>query len=482
MTVAIGARIVRGAAWSAVESWGRHLFNAAIIVILARQLGAEEFGLAALAMVMPAILAVPVINGVPDALVQRPHVDPMHLDSAFWLLVCVGLSLTTLIWLSAVPLAAMLHEPDLTELVRWTSIIVVLQSLGSVPGAVLKRELDFRLFALRTTAGTVVGGTLGIAMALSGYGVWSLVAMYIAKVTVESTILLGLGTWRPRMRFSMQHCRDLFPFSGPLVIQSLWTMINDELPKIVLGILGGTQAVGIFSFARRPLEFLTQGFLGPVSAVVMPAVARLQGDPERIQAFVVRAARTAALVGFPVFLGFAAVAPEAVPLMFGAHWAEAVPAIQILMLLGLERIVETLSGLSLLALGHSRLLLKLNVLYTGLCILMVSIGAHFSLEAALIGLVLCNLSLLPIFFYFAKRIGGIDMLAAMTTFPRLAICSTLMVVAIELSRQFAPAGDPTFMQLGIQIGVGGVAFLGAVVVLLPAEIRAAADIALRLRR
>ena len=80
MTVAIGARIVRGAAWSAVESWGRHLFNAAIIVILARQLGAEEFGLAALAMVMPAILAVPVINGVPDALVQRPHVDPMHLD------------------------------------------------------------------------------------------------------------------------------------------------------------------------------------------------------------------------------------------------------------------------------------------------------------------------------------------------------------------------------------------------------------------
>ncbi len=482
MTVAIGSRIARGAAWSAVESWGRHVFTFVIVVVLARQLGAEEFGLAALAMIAPIILAVPVTSGVPDALVQRPQIEPIHLDSAFWLLVSVGLALTLLIWLAAAPIAWALDEPRLAQLIRWASVIVVLQSFGSVPAAVLKRRLDFRLFAIRTTIGTAVGGTVGIVMAVSGYGVWSLVFMQIAKVAVESAVLLGFGTWRPGLRFSFDRCRDLFGFAGPLVIQSMWNFVNDELPKVIMGVFVGTQAVGIFAFARRPLEFLTQCFLGPVTAVTMPAVSRLQDEPDRINAFFVKAVRLAALVGFPVFVGFAAVAPEAVPLVFGAHWTDAVPAVQLLMLLGLVRIVDSTCGLSLLAMGHSRLLLKMNMLYTAFVVVSLPVAAQFGLEAAVAGLVLCNVALLPIFFYLAKHVGGIHVGPALATFPRLALCAALMVVAIELFRGFAPDHASALLRLACQIGLGGITFAAAAALLLPGELRSAADALLRLQR
>ena len=71
--------------------------------------------------------------------------------------------------------------------------------------------------------------------------------------------------------------------------------------------------------------------------ITMPAVSRVQSDPDRINDFFLKATRIAALVGFPVFVGFAAVAPEAVPLVFGAHWTDAVLPVQLLMLLGLFR-------------------------------------------------------------------------------------------------------------------------------------------------
>lgn len=482
MTAAIGSRIVRGAAWSAAESWGRHLFTFVIVVVLARQLGAEEFGLGALALVAPTILAVLVTSGLPEALVQRPHLEPIHLESAFWLLVTVGCTLTGLIWLSAEPFAWALDEPRLAGLVRWASIIVALQSLGSVPAAVLRRALDFRLFATRTAIGTIVGGTLGIALAVSGYGVWSLVLMQIAKVTVESAVLLGFGHWRPRLRFSLLRCRDLFGFAGPLVLQSLWNFINDELPKLILGFSIGTQAVGLFAFARRPLEFLTQCFLGPVNAVTMPAVSRMQAEPERIGAFFARAVRLAALVGFPVFIGFAAVAPEAVPLVFGAHWAEAVPAVQLLMLLGLVRVVDSTSGLSLLALGHSRLLLKMNMLYSVFVLIALPIAAQFGTVAAVAGIVLCNLALLPFFFRLAWKVGGIDIRPALATFPRLALCAALMVGAIELFRGLAPDTLNPALRLVGEIGIGGVGFTLAVAILLPGELRSLTDVLNRLRR
>lgn len=482
MTAAIGARIARGAAWSAIESWGRHVFTFVIVVVLARQLGAEEFGLAALAMVAPIILAVPVTSGMPEALVQRRNLDPIHLDSAFWLLVSGGLTLALLIWLAAAPISWALGEPRLAQLIRWTSIIVFLQSLGSVPAAVLKRHLDFRLFALRTTVGTVAGGTLGIILATSGHGVWSLVFMQIAKVAVESAILLGFGAWRPRLRFSFDRCRDLFGFAGPLVIQSFWNFINDELPKVILGVFVGIQAVGVFAFARRPLEFLTQCFLGPVTAVTMPAVSRLQNEPEKINDFFAKAVGMAALVGFPVFIGFAAIAPEAVPLVFGEHWTDAVTSVQLMMLLGLVRIVDSISGLSLLAMGHSRLLLKMNILYTGFCILILPAAAQYGLQATVVGVVLCNFALLPIFFILAKRIGGINVLPAMATFPRLTVSAALMVVAIEMFRQFVPVGTSELLHLAAMIGVGGAAFAAATALQLPGELRSAAAILLRVRR
>lgn len=481
MTTAIGSQIARGAAWSAAESWGRHVFTFAIVVILARQLGAEEFGLAALAMIAPIVLSVPVTSGVPEALIQRPHLEPEHLDSAFWLLASLGMTISTLIWLAATPIAWALDEPRLPELVRWASVIVVLQSLSSVPGAVLKRRLDFRLFAIRTTIGTAVGGTIGIALAMSGYGVWSLIFMQICKVAVEAVVLLGWGAWRPRLRFSFNRCRDLFGFAGPLMVQSMWNFVNDELPKAIVAVSVGTQAVGLLAFARRPLEFLTQCFLGPVTAVTLPAISRLQAEPDKINGFYAKAVRLGALVGFPVFIGFAAVAPEAVPLVFGAQWAEAVPAIQLMMLLGLVRIVDSTSGLSLLALGHSRLLLKMNMLYTVLVVLALPVAARFGLEAAVAGLVLCNLALLPIFIYYAKRVGGIKVRPALATFPRLAICAALMVAAIEAFRGAAPADVSAFLILAGEIALGGATFTAAAALLLPGELRSASAILLRLR-
>lgn len=482
MTQAIGGRIVRGAIWSAAESWGRHLFTFVIVVVLARQLDAEDFGLAALAMVAPIILAVPVTNGIPDALVQRPDLEPIHLDSAFWLLLGTGAVLTLLICAAAGPFAWLMGEPEIAPLARWASLVVVIQSIGSVPAAVLRRHLDFRLFALRTALGTAIGGTLGIALALTGHGVWSLVFMQVCKVSVESTILLTCGQWKPQAHFSLDRCRDLSGFAAPLVIQSLWNFVNDELPKVIIGFFAGAHAVGILAFARRPLEFLTQCFLGPVTSVTMPAVSRMQADSARINAFLARAAQMTALVGFPVFTGFAVVAPQAVPLVFGSQWSEAVTAVQLLMLLGLTRIVDSLLGLSLLALGHSRLLLTMNVVYTGFCLLILPVAAYFGgLEPAVAGIVLCNIMLLPVFFYYARRVGGIHAFAALASFPRLALCTALMGGAIWLLRQFGPDIEPVAASLAAEVAVGAVTYLGALALLMPAELRSAAALVRQIR-
>ena len=478
----IGKRILRGAAWAAAEVWGRHLAMFVVLVVLARHLGADAFGLAALAMVVPVVLAVPVTYGLPDALVQRTEIEDVHFDSVFWLLAIAGLAGSVAIWSFADLIAAAFSEPRLEPLLHWTAAIVGIQALASVPAAYLKRRLEFRLFALRTAAGTAAGGTLGLSMALMDYGVWSLVGMQLAKAATETTILLSCSKWRPRLRFSYARCRELFGFAGPLAVQSLWTTVNDELPKIILAALLGTQAVGIYAFARRPLELLSQGFIGPLMAVALPAVSRMQRDPGRINRFYDTSVRVAGMVGFPVFIGFAAIAPEAVPFIFGAHWSVAVPAIQLLMLIGIMRTVDGITGHALLGLGHSRLILKLNIAYTFLVLLLLPAAAQINLEAALLALVLCNLALVPIFLYLAERIGGIDVRQPLKLFPRLAAAGAAMFLAVTLWRLGAPAHASSLVVISVGIGVGVVAYCAVAFALVRKELTAAGGMLLTIRQ
>lgn len=323
----IARKIVSGTAWTAAETWTRQVAMFAVFVILARYLDPEAFGLAALAMVAPIILGVPVTRGLPDALIQRPVIEPIHLDSAFWLLTLLGAALSSLVWVFSRPIAVMFGQPLLADLVKWASFIILFQALAAVPCAVLKRQLEFRLLALRTFAGTGVGGAVGIGMAIHGYGVWSLLGMQIAKTLVETIVLLFFGMWRPRLNLSLTRCRELFGFAGPVVGQSLWILINDEIPKVVLGIFLGPYAVGVYALARRPFDLIVEVFIGPLTAVAMPAVARVQDDPKKIGRFFDTTVRLAGLAGFPAFIGFAAVAPVAIPFIFGEQWVSGIVAV-----------------------------------------------------------------------------------------------------------------------------------------------------------
>lgn len=477
----LGNRIVSGAFWSAMETWGRQLALFLTFVILAQYLGPEELGLAALAAVAPGVLCIPVVQGFPDALVQRAEIDPEHVDSVFWLLLAAGLGLSTAIYVAAPLVAGFFGDPLLEDLIRWASPVVAIQALAAVPTAILKRRLDFRLLAARTLAGTLIAGAIGIGMAIAGFGVWSLIAMQLAKAGAEAALLIALSGWRPRLRFSLARCRDLTPFAVPLVVQSLWTFMNEELPKVILGAFLGPYSVGVYAFARRLLDLLTQGLLSPLTNIALPAISRLQEQPEKVDQFFDTGIRMAGLIGFPAFVGFAAIAPEAVPLLFGAHWASAVLPVQMLTMLGLLRTVDSLCGLTLLALGHSRLVLALNVAYTALILAALPLGAAINLEAALAAQILCNVVLVPIFLGLAQRIAKLDIVTPLTFFPRLAAASGVLYVAVTAWRLGLPAGTPPVVVVGSSLLVGVAAYSLMAIILMRPDLFRARETLLRMR-
>src|SRR5688572_19644691 len=163
-----------GIAWSALESFGVRGASFVFFLFLARLLSPEVFGLMAAAAVVWAAADYLTEQGLGSAVVQRQHLDPAHLDTAFWMQLGASFVLAIAGVLIAPWLAATYQRPELTTPIRVLMLGTPLSALSSMQQALLKRNLAFKLLARRSLAASVIGGVTAVALAMAGAGVWSL--------------------------------------------------------------------------------------------------------------------------------------------------------------------------------------------------------------------------------------------------------------------------------------------------------------------
>ena len=154
---------------------------------------------------------------------------------------------------------------------------------------------------------------------------------------------------------------------------------------------------------------------------------------------------------------------------------------QFLMVLGLQRTIDSLCAFTILALGHARLILKFNVTYTVLGVIFLPLAAQIGLEATVITLVACNVALLPAFLFYTHRVGRIDVLAPLARFPRLAAAAGLMFVCVTVWRLGVPPETPQLLTIAGGMAIGAVVYVAAALLLMRAEMLSARDLLLRLR-
>ena len=156
-------------------------------------------------------------------------------------------------------------------------------------------------------------------------------------------------------------------------------------------------------------------------------------------------------------------------------------AVQILMILGVQRTVDSLCSFTILALGRSALLLKLNMAYTVLALVLITAGVQISFELAIVALVASNVLLLPVFLVQVQKIAHIDVSRPLVIFPRLAVASILMFAVVSAWLRGAPASAAPGYVLAGGILIGAGVYAAASLVLVRPDLLNARNFVLRLR-
>jgi O-antigen/teichoic acid export membrane protein len=459
---------VAGLLWSLANVFVSVVLTTAVFLVTSRILTPGEFGAVAMAVAIVSVIGtlVPVAFG--EALVQRVELEERHTDTVFWLTAAMALAGAGALALLAPRIAVWTSTPLLTWILPILSVRLIFDAGLTVPGALITRRMEFRYIAIRTTLANGIGAALCLWMVTHGYALMALVLSQVVTSVAAFAISLAAAGWRPGFRLSLAALADLRRFG----LFSMGGRILNEarLDQLLLGLVLGPAVLGLYFFARRlfmMLRDLTAGVFAPVTNVLL---ASLQSDEARRREFYLAACFASASLAFPVFAGLIAVAPGAVPVVFGEQWSEAVFATQCFAVVGL------LTGLGVMQAGLIRYLGEPGwwFWYQGAMQLstlpLILLLAPFGLDAIMAAVVVRTLALWPISVAKAQRMLGIGLGPYLRTLHAPAISALLMAGLVAALPELLPEMGGA-ARLCVQTGGGAAIYALLMLILARSDVR-----------
>lgn len=426
-----------GILWTGLSRFSTQLFRFVIIVILARLLTPEDFGIVGLAAIFLGFITTINELGLSAAIVQRKEIDELHLSTSFWASVIAGITLFIVVILAS-PFVADFFQEDIVQPILIVSAIgLIIGSFIVVHQALLEKSLKFKKLAIAEVCAAVVSGIVSVSLAISGYGVWSLVFGGLVGGFISVIILWKIVAWRPELKFSFARFKELFGFGSHVMGSRILNYIDSNMDYLVVGKLLGASALGYYSFAYHLITFPLHKISQMVTRVTFPAFSTIQDDNETLRKGYLKVVRYISLITFPMLAGMFVVAPEFVVVVYGAKWAPMILPLQILCLAGALKSVGTTVGSVLLSKGRADIQFKWNIFTAIVLPIAVIIGANYGIAGVAAAITVVTVLLFPIIQRITNKLIDLSMFSYFKAiYPAIIGSITLIVGVVIYQRMF----------------------------------------------
>jgi len=470
----LGRRAATGVAFVAASSWINRGMTTAVFVVAAAVLGPRQLGLLAVATLAGNVLLVLNDIGVGDAVVYTPDRVQEAAETALLVTLVVGAVMAGLGFAVAPGVARFYRVPDAANLLRAYSVMVFFDAAGTVPKALMTRELAFGRRLIPESGPALIGGPLSIVLFAAGVGVWSQAIGDGLRVVLGLALALVMAPMRARPRWHSDVARALWVFARNSLASSLLDFGLQNVDYALVPRLLTTAAFGYYVFAYKLaiLPFVILAY--PVAGVMFPLLARLGNDHERQLRVFRRAVFAGCSATFLLGGGLVALAPCAQVL--GTKWA---PAVGVTRALGVYICLRTAAHLLtplLQAKGRPGMIALLRLAWVLVLGGLILGFAHRGVTAVGLAQVGAAGALLVAHAVVGRQVAGIDLGGFISDVGRPALCAVAAGVptyALERAGGFwGRVHSPlTLVVLGV-VYVAGYALAGLVLLRgLPSEVR-----------
>ena len=423
-------KTVKGTIWSTLERFSVQGIQFIVMIIMARILTPEDYGLVGMIAIFIAVSQSLIDSGFSQALIRKQDRSEVDNSTVFYFNIGVGIILYLLLFICAPLIASFYNEPQLIPITRVIGLSLVFNSLAVVQRALLTVRLDFKTQAKATFVGAVLSGIIGISMAYTGFGVWAIVWQQIANLATVTVLLWILSHWKPIWAYSWRSFRELFNFGSKLLASGLLNTVFNNIYLIVIGKFFSASNLGYYTRAHQFTDFASSNITGIFQRVTYPVLSTIQDDDARLADVYRRLLKTSAFIVFPLMMGMAAVAKPMILSFLTREWLFSAVLIQILCFSQMWYPVHAINLNLLQVKGRSDLFLRLEIIKKTIIAVTLCLTLPFGLIPMCWGMLANSIVALVINTHYTGKLIHLGFFSQMKDLIPTLILSTTMGVIV----------------------------------------------------
>ena len=400
-------------------------------------------------------------------MIREQKTDRRHYDTAWTLSAVRGVVTALLLVLFAPFIANWFNDPRLEAVIYALAAASVVDGLDNIAVVDFQKSLtfdkDFRFMVWPKLVAFSV--TLSLAFLWRDY--WALVIGILSSTAARFVLSYAMHPFRPRP--SLEMLSEIFGFSKWLLANNILQFVARRSDIVIIGKMLDAGSLGLYTVAREVSSMASTELLLPIQRAVFPGLAKLAEDPKTIRRAFLDSLAVIVTLGLPLTVGIGLIADPLVRLVLGAKWIDAIPLLQILVIVGIMRIFNGNSQAFLLATNRPHLTTVLAVCGAFLGVTLVPwaiwnwgmIGAAWASGAAGALLVLVNYAIV------CRKCAIPPSNIALALWRPIVACLVMTGAVGGLLAQWARTETVVglIMELSCAILTGALAYVAAVLVL-----------------
>lgn len=368
----IKTKFIKGIIWGVIEKFASLFAGFIITLILARILTPADYGLVNMIYIFTILGTVLLDGGFGQAIIQKKSVTDGDISTVFYLNLLMSVVIYVILFSISPLIARFYRQPSLVAISRVTFITIPINALCLIQHTLLTKELKVKELTYVSIISSLVSGCVGVLLAYSDYGVWSLVFQSVSYQLVRSVALWRFSNWRPVLQFNISFIRDIFGFSMNLLGVFTLAAIFQNIYTLIIGRLYNVNEVGFYNQAFRIQSVAVGAIMSSVQRVTFPTFSKFQDNVEELREVYKRVTIIMMSIYYPLMMSLAVVGEDLFVVLLTEKWLPSVPMFCILCMAESLYPLNSMNSAVIKAVGEGHKYFVLNIVnYIILCMSIV---------------------------------------------------------------------------------------------------------------
>ncbi len=364
----------------------------ALNIYLASILSPSDYGKMVIPNIFLGISTLFIDSGFRSSLIQKHSLNSQHNSTVFYFNFLIALAFATIFIIVSVPLKYLFNIPELQKLVILISFVSIFSSLSMVNEARLQIKTKFSEMVFADLIAYFIGYMVAIFFAIQGFGVYSIIALYLVSSITYSIILFRIERFIPKIsEISKTKLFYHLRVGKHLLGQGLLEVGAEKFDEIILSRTIDLTSLGVYSKGKELASIV--GVLGSkfFARPWFSIMSKISNDVNLFSFKYYKSLFILIILGIAIQLGFGFTGEKLISLFLGKNWGSIRPILDLFLIVTTLYFVTVFNKYTLLAFGLAKLNFRNEIFYLSLKVGLFGISILFIKHHIVICLILAEI-------------------------------------------------------------------------------------------